>query len=405
MTVPAENLERLYQDFVSFLKAKGEDFKNFATSPFIDKDENYKYAVSEQAKESLGQQWWKQTDIGTGKIQEKVKEAIKTKLIYKYQYHNNNLVDWRKRDDFAKLPKSVNLETILFNFFKNKAKDSEVFEEFLKLGLSYQLIAYLYFIKDKNRYLPITQERFDEIFQLIGIPEFKTSGRASWDNYNEFIDIVKQTREFLKTKDPNVSLLDAHSFLYVLGSQMKVEKFAFSSLVDTVIEQSPLENNAEIKVDQEPSLAVDNTFIEEEKLFNDEILAEEIPADITEQLFEGAKKSIVINAYERNPKARKLCIEHWKAICAVCEFDFEKNYGEIGKGFIHVHHLTPVSKIGEQYEVDPINDLRPVCPNCHSMLHRQDDTLSIDQLKLIVAVHRQALPAANIGIAASGAGR
>lgn len=389
MTVPAENLERLYQDFVSFLRTKNEDFKSFATSPFIDKDENYKYEVSKQAKESLGQQWWKQTDIGTGRIQEKVKEAIKTKLIYKYQYHNNNLVDWRKRDDFAKLPKSVNLETILFNFFKNKTKDSDVFEEFLKLGLSYQLIAYLYFIKDKNRYLPITQERFDEIFELIGIPEFKTSGRASWDNYNEFIDIVKQTREFLKAKDPNVSLLDAHSFLYVLGSQMKEEKFAFSSSFYTLIKQSHLENNTEIKVDQEPSLEVASTFIEEEKLFNDEILAEEIPAEITEQLFEGAKKIIVINAYERNEKARKLCIQHWKAICAVCEFDFEKTYGEIGKGFIHIHHLIPVSKIGEQYEVDPINDLRPVCPNCHSMLHGQEHILSIDELKLIVSAHRK----------------
>jgi 5-methylcytosine-specific restriction protein A len=186
---------------------------------------------------------------------------------------------------------------------------------------------------------------------------------------------------------------------------MKEEKFAFSSSVDTVIEQPPLKNNADIKVDQEPSLVVDNTFIEDEKLFNDEILAEEIPAEITEQLFEGAKKTIVINAYERNPKARKLCIEHWKAICAVCDFDFEKNYGEIGKGFIHVHHLTPVSQVGEQYEVDPINDLRPVCPNCHSMLHRQEDTLSIDKLKLIVAANRQDLPAANKSIGKSLAGR
>ena len=404
MTVPAENLERLYQDFVSFLRAKDEDFKNFATSPFIDKDENYKYAVSEQAKESLGQQWWKQSDIGTGKIQEKVKQAIKTKLIYKYQYHNNNLVDWRKRDDFAKLPKSVNLETILFNFFKNKTKDSEAFEELLKLGLSYQLIAYLYFIKDKNRYLPITQERFDEIFELIGIPEFKTSGRASWDNYNEFIDIVKQTREFLKTKDRNSSLLDAHSFLYVLGSQMKEEKFAFTSSVNSGIKKPSFAKSAEIEVDQELPLWVDKTFIGDKKIFNDEILAEEIPAEIIEQLYEGAKKTIVINAYERNPKARKLCIEHWKATCAVCEFDFEKKYGEIGKGFIHVHHLTPVSKIGEQYEVDPINDLRPVCPNCHSMLHRQGEMLSIEELKLIVATCRQNLPAATISISKGGAG-
>jgi len=197
MIVQTENLERLYNDFVRFLRTKNEDFKSFQSSAFVDRDENYKYAVYDQAKENLEQQWWKQADIGTGKIQGKVKDAIKTKLVYKYEWHNNNLVDWRKRDDFAKLPISKSLETTLFNFYKNKTKDSDVFEEFLNLGLSYQLIAYLYFIKDRNRYLPITQERFDEIFELIGIPEFKTSGRASWDNYKEYIDIIKQASKRL----------------------------------------------------------------------------------------------------------------------------------------------------------------------------------------------------------------
>lgn len=197
MIVQTENLERLYNDFVRFLRTKNEDFKSFQSSAFVDRDENYKYAVYDQAKENLEQQWWKQADIGTGKIQGKVKDAIKTKLVYKYEWHNNNLVDWRKRDDFAKLPISKSLETTLFNFYKNKTKDSNVFEEFLNLGLSYQLIAYLYFIKDRNRYLPITQERFDEIFELIGIPEFKTSGRASWDNYKEYIDIIKQASKRL----------------------------------------------------------------------------------------------------------------------------------------------------------------------------------------------------------------
>lgn len=386
MTVQTEILERLYQDFVRFLATKGETFKAFKSSAFVDKDENYKYAVYDQAKESLEQQWWKQSDIGTGKIQAKVKDAIKTKLVYQYQWHNNNLVDWRKRDDFAKLPVSKSLETTLFNFYKNKTKDSEVFEEFLSLKLSYQIIAYLFFIKDRNRYLPITQERFDEIFELIGIPEFKTSYNASWDNYTQFIDIIKQVRDFLKTKDQNTTLLDAHSFLYILGSQMKEEKFQFTSSVYPTLEQTSTNGIDNFQDYNQQPLDRDNQI--EEPVFNDEKLPEELPDEISEQLFEGAKKTVTINAHERSTEAREQCIEYWKAVCVVCDFDFEESYGELGKGFIHVHHLKPISQIGDTYQVDPINDLRPVCPNCHAMLHRKKETLTIEELKTIRAAVR-----------------
>lgn len=106
----------------------------------------------------------------------------------------------------------------------------------------------MFFIKDSQRYLPITQERFDEIFVLIGLPEFKTSGQASWENYLEFININKQVRDFLKTKDPNATLLDAHSFLYILGSQMKEANFKFTSIGEITSPQAkttPAEELAE----------------------------------------------------------------------------------------------------------------------------------------------------------------
>ena len=119
-------------------------------------------------------------------------------------------------------------------------------------------------------------------------------------------------------------------------------------------------------------------------LTGDEIYPDELPPENTEELFEGLKRTVTVNSYERNSKARQLCVKHWKAVCAVCTFDFEKTYGEIGKGFIHVHHLTPVSQIGKAYQVDPINDLIPVCPNCHSMLHRQEPPLTIDELKTLL---------------------
>lgn len=111
-------------------------------------------------------------------------------------------------------------------------------------------------------------------------------------------------------------------------------------------------------------------------------IAEELLEEEIDKLPEGAKKQITVNAYERNPKARKKCIQNYGFKCSVCEFDFEEVYGEIGKEYIHVHHLKSLSEISEEYEVDPINDLRPVCPNCHSMLHKAN--YSIEQLKAVL---------------------
>jgi 5-methylcytosine-specific restriction enzyme A len=105
----------------------------------------------------------------------------------------------------------------------------------------------------------------------------------------------------------------------------------------------------------------------------------------TEKVFEGAKKSVTVNVYERDPNARRKCIKHWGAACAVCGFEFLSRYGALGEGFIHVHHLKPLAQIGEQYELDPINDLRPVCPNCHAMLHRASPALSIDALRALIS--------------------
>jgi hypothetical protein len=96
---------------------------------------------------------------------------------------------------------------------------------------------------------------------------------------------------------------------------------------------------------------------------------------------EGAKKQITVNAYERNHHARKKCLEKYGHICCVCTFDFYKEYGEIGKNFIHVHHLVELNQIGSEYEVDPIKDLRPVCPNCHAMLHKRKPSFTIEELK------------------------
>lgn len=90
----------------------------------------------------------------------------------------------------------------------------------------------------------------------------------------------------------------------------------------------------------------------------------------SDSLVEGAGIRVVVNRYERNRAARAACIAEYGTTCHVCDIDFAQVYPGIGDGFIHVHHLTPLSEIGHKYEVDPITDLIPVCPNCHAMLHR-----------------------------------
>ena len=108
-------------------------------------------------------------------------------------------------------------------------------------------------------------------------------------------------------------------------------------------------------------------------------LAEELGEP--EKFPEGGRFTVTINAYERNPKARAACIAHHGYLCAACGFNFALVYGELGKDYIHVHHIKPIGKIGKQYEVDPVKDLIPVCPNCHSMIHRTEPPLTVENLR------------------------
>lgn len=102
---------------------------------------------------------------------------------------------------------------------------------------------------------------------------------------------------------------------------------------------------------------------------------------VQEDIFEGAIRKVTVNAYERNPEARRQCINHYGAKCSICGFDFFEIYGEVGRDFIHVHHLRQISEIGKAYKIDPIKDLRPVCPNCHAVLHKQRPPYTIDEVK------------------------
>jgi len=104
---------------------------------------------------------------------------------------------------------------------------------------------------------------------------------------------------------------------------------------------------------------------------------------------EGRRIAVLVSRYERDPRLRTECIAKWGCKCAVCDFEFEECYGAIGQDFIHVHHLVPLGDIGAEHDIDPVSDMRPVCPNCHAMLHRSVDPANVQGLRRSIARRRR----------------
>ena len=103
-----------------------------------------------------------------------------------------------------------------------------------------------------------------------------------------------------------------------------------------------------------------------------------------EGLPEGMLSREEFNRYERNRLNREACIAIKGTSCLVCGFNFADTFGDLGEGFIHVHHVVPVSQTGGGYVVDPSKDLVPVCATCHSMMHRTNPPLGVDELREIL---------------------
>lgn len=110
-------------------------------------------------------------------------------------------------------------------------------------------------------------------------------------------------------------------------------------------------------------------------------LASPPPDGLPSHSVEGGRLAVQVNKYERDPRLRLECIKFYGAICQICRFDFKSVYGELGRDFCHVHHVRPLSEVGEEHGVDPTSDLIPVCPNCHAMLHAKTPALTPIELK------------------------
>ena len=228
-TIDPYLFEKQFEAFQRFIEEQSSiSFVSFSSHPFTDEQEGYKYEIYRTARDSLAFQAWKESDIGSGDIIASTIEAI--------EFQNNNLVQWQSRYGDEKRPhhplyeakesleKLEATEKCLFKLYHN-TNVNDSFDDLISVfGKKYALIAYLFFVKDSSKYLPIAPLYFDRAFELLGA-DFKTSKRCSWENYSTYITLIRTLKQMLtEALSSDVTLLDAHSFAWMLSAQMESQE-------------------------------------------------------------------------------------------------------------------------------------------------------------------------------------
>lgn len=101
-------------------------------------------------------------------------------------------------------------------------------------------------------------------------------------------------------------------------------------------------------------------------------LALEAIDDFPSGLPEGAAAQSLVTRYERNPINRLRSIQYHGYACWVCDTNLAEQYPGLGDRYIEVHHILPVSVMPENYRVNPVTEMVPLCPTCHRMAHREN---------------------------------
>lgn len=146
------------------------------------------------------------------------------------------------------------------------------------------------------------------------------------------------------------------------------------------MEHAPNPGNPDVAVIKDFKRRLDHRLLRKESTvwyadFTANLFPEELP--VSGSYIKGAKKSITVNAYERGPEARQACIRHHGAVISI-----------LRKRMVspHVHHVSPLRTQGEGYQIDPVTELVPLCPNCLAMVHRGNEAkpLSADEMHSII---------------------
>ena len=226
MTINKAALEYYMKRFRSLIEEKtGKKLRSFEENSYFKSQEGYKENIYRREKELRETANWTKADVGTGRIAAHMIRAVQKceNLVASHQIvHFQNVVK----------KKTTEAESVLYNIYCTEDASLSFGDAVRLFGAKYDLISYLFFLKDSTRFLPIRPTFFDKIFSMLGI-DFSTAYKCSWENYLTFTQIVSQVRSFMEEYYAfYVSLLDAHSFLWQLSvidfsEEIPAEKLEF----------------------------------------------------------------------------------------------------------------------------------------------------------------------------------
>lgn len=219
-------------------------------------------------------------------------------------------------------------------------------------------------------------------------------GTFSRDLISEMGKIAAQRREIYETYAQIVKNNGAEIIISINGQS--VNPLSISEWPSLWSQFSIMVSHRYVIIDEKDVNALTDFFEEWSDLFvglfSSLLPIDEVTNDLLGELdtvepvlfSEGKKRRIEVNRYERSLLNRQAAIRYHGVNCKVCGFSFEEKYHVLGKDYIHVHHVIPVSELGENYRVDPRKDLVPLCPNCHAMIHKKFPPFSVEELKNII---------------------
>ena len=305
--------------------------------------EGYKYEIFKRGHElMMSVPWEKQGVLDTDVIPKAANQALN--IIPADWSRQENLVDWQDTGIVATLSdaKLRALKVALLKLYTTSDEEGAFNALVGVFGQKYALITYFYFLKDSSRFVIMRPIRFAEQFSLIGVPTACTA-RATWKNYQEFNAILGEVRDYLADcLDEDVTLLDAHSFVWSLYVVAGYRNAGGMEIPDA-------------------------------------------PEGESYVATESRRIAYYTTKYERDPKLRREAIRIHGYRCAACGLSFEEKYGPLGHSFIEVHHLKPLYSLDEEVEVNPMTDMACLCANCHRMIHRRKNAiLTVEDLKALI---------------------
>lgn len=219
--------KELFLQFKADVKTRsGMLFHSFKGNKYTDDQEGFKNDIYKLGRDALEFDKWKMNEIGTGIIAKRTIKAIELPK-------NNLFITNKNRWGSEALPHKIILdaandgknlrevESCLYDIFWKEQNDQSFSSAVATFGRKYPLMAYLFFLKDCSRFVPIEPTKFDFVFPKFGA-EFKTAQKCSWKNYSAFIGLMSELKVMLaKELDNDVTLLDAHSFAWMVAGLIK----------------------------------------------------------------------------------------------------------------------------------------------------------------------------------------